>query len=185
MDFSLGGTNIPHHHDNQEEIYYILRGHGDMVAGGGVDGNEGDTRPKRETLISSAEYYCRFYSASKEGDPHDLVLAVRSTYPEWRGVAAATRRRFPKTHETGMGAAAGANAAAVQTGDSPSGPSGDGVERLAARHGSQWGFSAMYSRISLRPARLLSAAAWAIVAAGICFPQGPPPKRLRRQPGIG
>ena len=41
MDFAPGGTNIPHHHDMEEEIYYILRGHGDMVAGGGADGNEG------------------------------------------------------------------------------------------------------------------------------------------------
>jgi quercetin dioxygenase-like cupin family protein len=41
MDFAPGGTNIPHHHDNAEEIHYVLRGHGDMVAGGGMDGNEG------------------------------------------------------------------------------------------------------------------------------------------------
>ena len=41
MDFAPGGTNIPHHHDMEEEIYYILRGSGEMVAGGGADGNEG------------------------------------------------------------------------------------------------------------------------------------------------
>ena len=41
MDFAPGGTNIPHHHEMEEEIYYILRGKGDMVAGGGADGNEG------------------------------------------------------------------------------------------------------------------------------------------------
>ena len=41
MDFAPGGTNIPHHHETEEEIYFILRGAGDMVAGGGLDGNEG------------------------------------------------------------------------------------------------------------------------------------------------
>jgi mannose-6-phosphate isomerase-like protein (cupin superfamily) len=41
MDFAPGGTNIPHHHEMEEEIYYILRGHGDMVAGSGAGGNEG------------------------------------------------------------------------------------------------------------------------------------------------
>ena len=33
MDFAPGGTNIPHRHAKEEEIYYVLRGHGDMVAG--------------------------------------------------------------------------------------------------------------------------------------------------------
>ena len=81
MDFAPGGTNIPHHHDMEEEIYYILRGHGDMVAGGGEDGNEG-RHPARE----GDAYFIRlnttvgFYSGTKSGD-HDLVLAVRSRYP--------------------------------------------------------------------------------------------------------
>jgi mannose-6-phosphate isomerase-like protein (cupin superfamily) len=82
MDFAPGGTNIPHHHDREEEIYYILRGHGDMVAGGGADGNEG-RYPARE----GDAYFIRlnstvgFYSASQAGESHDLVLAVRSKYP--------------------------------------------------------------------------------------------------------
>jgi mannose-6-phosphate isomerase-like protein (cupin superfamily) len=86
MDFAPGGTNIPHHHDAQEEIYYVLRGHGDMVAGGGEDGNEG-RHPSKE----GDAYFIRlnttvgFYSGSKESDPHDLVLAVRSTYPRMGG----------------------------------------------------------------------------------------------------
>ena len=55
MDFAPGGTNIPHHHDTAEEIYYITssrvmekwwRAEAPM-------GTRGDTRPKRETLISS------------------------------------------------------------------------------------------------------------------------------------
>ena len=32
MDFAPGGTNIPHHHATEEEIYLLLRGSGDMVA---------------------------------------------------------------------------------------------------------------------------------------------------------
>ncbi len=81
MDFAPGGTNIPHHHDMEEEIYYILRGHGDMVAGGGVDGNEG-----RYPARQGDAYFLRlnttvgFYSGTQSGE-HDLVLAVRSRYP--------------------------------------------------------------------------------------------------------
>jgi len=82
MDFSPGGTNIPHHHDNAEEIYYLLRGHGDIVAGGGMDGNEG-----RHPARAGDAYFYRlnatvgYYSGAKPGEPHDLILAVRSLYP--------------------------------------------------------------------------------------------------------
>ncbi|MEK7406041.1 MAG: cupin domain-containing protein, partial [Acidobacteriota bacterium] len=38
MEFDAGGTNFPHHHEREEEIYLVLNGHGDMVAGGGMDG---------------------------------------------------------------------------------------------------------------------------------------------------
>jgi mannose-6-phosphate isomerase-like protein (cupin superfamily) len=82
MDFAPGGTNIPHHHDMEEEIYYVLRGHGDMVAGGGADGNEG-----RYPAQEGDAYFIRlnatvgFYSGSKAGDDHDLILAVRSSFP--------------------------------------------------------------------------------------------------------
>jgi mannose-6-phosphate isomerase-like protein (cupin superfamily) len=82
MDFAPGGTNIPHHHEMEEEIYYVLRGKGDMVAGGGVDGNEG-----RYPAKEGDAYFIRlnstvgFYSGSREGEPHDLILAVRSTFP--------------------------------------------------------------------------------------------------------
>lgn len=84
MDFAPGGTNIPHHHDNEEEIYYVLRGRGDMVAGGGADGNEG-----RYAAVAGDAYFIRlnttvgFYSGSQGGE-HDLILAVRSAYPRGR-----------------------------------------------------------------------------------------------------
>jgi mannose-6-phosphate isomerase-like protein (cupin superfamily) len=82
MDFAPGGTNIPHHHEREEEIYYVLRGHGDMVAGGGADGNE-----RRYPAKEGDAYFIRlnttvgFYSGSKAGEDHDLILAVRSSFP--------------------------------------------------------------------------------------------------------
>ncbi len=81
MDFAPTGTNIPHHHEMEEEIYYILRGHGDMVAGGGADGNEG-RYPAREgdAFFIRLNATVGFYSGSQGGD-HDLVLAVRSRFP--------------------------------------------------------------------------------------------------------
>ncbi len=82
IDFSPGGTNIPHHHDNAEEIYYVLRGHGDMVAGGGADGNEGRYASKEgDAYFFRLNATVGFYSGSKAGEEHDLVLAVRSKYP--------------------------------------------------------------------------------------------------------
>jgi mannose-6-phosphate isomerase-like protein (cupin superfamily) len=82
MDFAPGGTNIPHHHEMAEEIYYVLRGKGEMVAGGGADGDEG-RYPAREGEV----YFIRlnatvgFYSGARPGEEHDLVLAVRSRFP--------------------------------------------------------------------------------------------------------
>jgi mannose-6-phosphate isomerase-like protein (cupin superfamily) len=82
MDFAPGGTNIPHHHEMEEEIYFILRGRGDMVAGGGVDGNEGRYPAKQgDAYFLRLNTTVGFYSGSREGEPHDLVLAVRSKFP--------------------------------------------------------------------------------------------------------
>lgn len=81
MDFAPGGTNIPHHHEMEEEIYFILRGHGDMVAGGGADGNEGRYPAKAgDAFFIRLNATVGFYSGSTAGD-HDLVLAVRSRFP--------------------------------------------------------------------------------------------------------
>ena len=82
MDFTPGGTNIPHHHEMEEEIYYVLRGQGEMVAGGGADGHEG-----RYPASQGDAYFIRlnatvgFYSGAQRGAEHDLVLAVRSRFP--------------------------------------------------------------------------------------------------------
>ncbi len=82
MDFAAGGTNIPHRHKGEEEIYFVLRGRGEMVAGetsGGDEirypANEGDAFFfSRNTLIG-------FYSGNKEGEAHAQILAIRSKYP--------------------------------------------------------------------------------------------------------
>jgi len=70
----------------EEEIYYVVRGHGDMVAGGGADGNEGryPTRPG-EAFFFRLNTTVGYYSGSKPGEDHDLILAVRSRFPFPRG----------------------------------------------------------------------------------------------------
>jgi mannose-6-phosphate isomerase-like protein (cupin superfamily) len=79
MDFSPGGTNIPHNHPAEEEIYFLLRGSGDMVAGLDADGKE-----VRHPVTQGAAFLFRpgtqvgYYSNAKEGQPPDLILAARS-----------------------------------------------------------------------------------------------------------
>lgn len=79
MEIAPGGTNFPHHHEREEEIYLVLDGHGDMVAGGGMDGIEG-----RHPAQAGDAYFFRlnctvgYYSAP---GVKSRVLAVRSWYP--------------------------------------------------------------------------------------------------------
>lgn len=82
MDFAPGGTNIPHHHETEEEIYFVLKGSGEMVAGGGVDGNEG-RYPSRQgdAWFLRLNTTVGFYSGAQPGGEHDQILAVRSTFP--------------------------------------------------------------------------------------------------------
>jgi mannose-6-phosphate isomerase-like protein (cupin superfamily) len=82
MDFAPGGTNIPHHHPAEEEIYLLLRGSGDMVAGLDANGRE-----VRHPVTAGAAFFFApgtqvgYYSHAQEGQPHDLILAVRSRLP--------------------------------------------------------------------------------------------------------
>lgn len=82
MEFAPGGTNFPHHHEREEEIYLVLDGQGDIVAGGGMDGIEG-----RHPARAGDAYFFRlnctvgFYSHTRPGEPIARVLAVRSLYP--------------------------------------------------------------------------------------------------------
>jgi mannose-6-phosphate isomerase-like protein (cupin superfamily) len=81
MDFAPGGTNFPHHHATAEEIYLVIDGRGDMVAGGGMDGIEG-----RHPSKPGDAYYFRsnctvgFYNENKPGVKAH-ILAVRSRIP--------------------------------------------------------------------------------------------------------
>jgi len=81
MDFAPGGTNFPHHHETAEEIYLVVDGQGDMVAGGGTDGIEG-----RHPAKAGDAYYFRpnctvgFYNQAKPGAKAH-ILAVRSRIP--------------------------------------------------------------------------------------------------------
>jgi mannose-6-phosphate isomerase-like protein (cupin superfamily) len=78
MDFAPGGTNLPHHHETAEEIYLVLDGQGDIVAGGGMDGVEG-----RHPAKAGDAYYFRpnctvgFYNRNQPGAKAH-ILAVRS-----------------------------------------------------------------------------------------------------------
>ena len=82
MEFAAGGTNFPHHHEREEEIYLVLNGYGDMVAGGGLDGIEG-----RHPAKAGDAYFFRlnctvgFYAGNKPGEEKAHILAVRSLFP--------------------------------------------------------------------------------------------------------
>jgi mannose-6-phosphate isomerase-like protein (cupin superfamily) len=79
MEIAPGGTNFPHHHEREEEIYLVLEGNGEMVAGGGMDGIEG-----RHPAKAGDAYFFRlnctvgYYSAP---NVKSRILAVRSWYP--------------------------------------------------------------------------------------------------------
>jgi mannose-6-phosphate isomerase-like protein (cupin superfamily) len=81
MDFAPGGTNWPHHHEAAEEIYLVIDGEGEMVAGSGTDGVEG-----RYPAKPGDAYYFRpnctvgFYNQNKPG-AKAYILAVRARVP--------------------------------------------------------------------------------------------------------
>jgi mannose-6-phosphate isomerase-like protein (cupin superfamily) len=81
MDFAPGGTNFPHHHEAAEEIYLVVDGQGEIVAGSGIDGVEG-----RYSAKAGDAYYFRpnctvgFYNQSKPGAKAH-ILAVRARIP--------------------------------------------------------------------------------------------------------
>ncbi|MBC9889385.1 MAG: cupin domain-containing protein [Opitutae bacterium] len=82
MDFLPTGTNIPHRHETQEEIYYVLRGYGNMVAGVDKWGN-GMRHPSQagDAFYFAAGTQVGFFSGGKEGEEHAMILAVRSNDP--------------------------------------------------------------------------------------------------------
>ena len=79
MEIDPGGTNHPHHHVNAEEIYFVMSGHGDEVAGDGGDGTEG----RHASKPGDAWFYrdnatVGFYSAA---GVNSRILCVRSWHP--------------------------------------------------------------------------------------------------------
>jgi mannose-6-phosphate isomerase-like protein (cupin superfamily) len=82
MDFAPGGTNIPHSHATEEEIYLVLRGSGEMVAGQTPSGEDARHPAKAgDAFFFGPGTRVGYYSHAKEGEPHDLILAVRSRLP--------------------------------------------------------------------------------------------------------
>lgn len=82
MDFAAGGTNIPHRHDDEEEIYYILRGKGDIVAGETTDGKELRHPSKAgDAYFFAPKTLIGFYSGNSECEEHARILAVRFRFP--------------------------------------------------------------------------------------------------------
>jgi mannose-6-phosphate isomerase-like protein (cupin superfamily) len=79
MEIDPGGTNFPHHHPREEEIYLVLDGHGDQVAGSGLDGVAG-----RFKAGPGDAYYYRanatvgYYSAP---NVKSRILCIRSWQP--------------------------------------------------------------------------------------------------------
>jgi mannose-6-phosphate isomerase-like protein (cupin superfamily) len=78
MDFAAGGTNIPHRHKKEEEIYYVLRGHGDMVAGSSAVKKEMRYPSQQgDAFYFTSGTLIGFYSGMKEGEKHAQILAIR------------------------------------------------------------------------------------------------------------
>jgi mannose-6-phosphate isomerase-like protein (cupin superfamily) len=79
MEIDPGGTNHPHHHVNAEEIYFVMSGHGDEVAGDGGDGTEGRHPAKPgDAYFYRANATVGYYSAP---GVESRILCVRSWHP--------------------------------------------------------------------------------------------------------
>ncbi|GJM30331.1 MAG: hypothetical protein DHS20C17_29660 [Cyclobacteriaceae bacterium] len=83
IEFDPDGTNVPHRHPNEEEIYYVLQGEGDMVAG---ESHTGDPvrHPAREgdAFFISRSCLVGFYSSKNKDKPRARILAIRSKVPD-------------------------------------------------------------------------------------------------------
>jgi mannose-6-phosphate isomerase-like protein (cupin superfamily) len=81
MDFKPGGTNFPHHHEDEEEIYYLIEGRGEMVAGSGADGVAARFPSKAgDAWFFRLNCTVGFYNSTEPG-AKARILAVRSLFP--------------------------------------------------------------------------------------------------------
>jgi mannose-6-phosphate isomerase-like protein (cupin superfamily) len=82
MEFSARGTNNPHRHATQEEVYFVLQGNGYMVAGLDEFGNA-ERHPSQEgdAFYWAAGTEVGFYSLNKEKENRSIILAIRSDDP--------------------------------------------------------------------------------------------------------
>ena len=71
MEIAPGGTNFPHHHQREEEIYLILSGHGVIVAGGGMDGIAG-----RHPAKAGDAYFFRLNATVGYYSAPDVAIAA-------------------------------------------------------------------------------------------------------------
>ncbi|MEP7367279.1 MAG: cupin domain-containing protein [Acidobacteriota bacterium] len=79
MDMAPGGTNFPHHHDREEELYVVIGGSGDLVAGGGANGVEGKFAVKAgDACLYRLNATMGFYNT---GRGQARILAARWKYP--------------------------------------------------------------------------------------------------------
>jgi len=82
MDFAEEGTNIPHKHGNEEEIYLLLEGVGDIVAGEEIYDRTEIRHPAKQgdAFFIPPSILVGFYN--KPGEKHAKILAVRFSYPD-------------------------------------------------------------------------------------------------------
>lgn len=76
MTITPGGTNFPHHHETEEEIYVLLEGEGDMMAGD----NRLPSRPG-DAYFFRLNATVGFYASSAPNAKTARILAVRSRFP--------------------------------------------------------------------------------------------------------
>ncbi len=79
MEIDPGGTNFPHHHPREEEIYLVLDGHGDQVAGSGMDGIAG----RFPAGVGDAYYYRAKTTGGYNSAPNvnSRILCISSWLP--------------------------------------------------------------------------------------------------------
>jgi hypothetical protein len=78
-----GGTNFPHHHEYTEEIYLLMDGHGEKVAGGRTDGVEGlDPAKAGDACLYRQNCTVGFYD-SKDGRADILAIQSRLPIPKY------------------------------------------------------------------------------------------------------